>query len=56
MNLSDTPDFIGCVFSGLTAKSFFEKLTPADVENAYKLARTIKAMKNIISPIVGGCL
>lgn len=56
MTLPDTPDFVGCVFSGLTAKKFFSGLTKQNISSPVALADTIHASKQYVLPVVQGCL
>lgn len=56
MHLPDTPDFVGCVFSGLSAKQFFQKLTPLNFSSADAIADTIKASKSVVLPVVHTCV
>ena len=56
MHLSDAPDFIGCVFKGISAASYFKSLTPDNVRNYTGLADTIKGTKGVLSPLLNDCL
>lgn len=56
MHLPDTPDLIGCVFTGLSAKQFFQKLTPANFSTPVAIADTIKASKSVVLPVVHTCV
>lgn len=56
MHLPDTPDFVGCVFSGLNAKKFFQSLNKTNIATVKGLADTIKESKAVVLPVVTNCL
>lgn len=56
MHLPDTPDFVGCVFSGLSAKTFFQSLNKTNIATVKALADTIKESKAVVLPVVTNCL
>lgn len=56
MTLNDAPDFITCIFDGITAQKYFESLTPANVSSVEALSKTINGTKKVVSPIVDKCL
>lgn len=45
MRLDETPDFVACVFNGMTAEKYFKSLTPANVATVNDLVKTINGTK-----------